>query len=35
MIRNVHPQAGVMVRGRWLSKDEIQRRLDEIARNWQ
>lgn len=34
-IRNVHRQAGVMVRGRWLSKDEIQRRLDEIARKWQ
>jgi hypothetical protein len=34
-IRNVHRQAGVMVRGRWLPKDEIQRRLDEIARKWQ
>ena len=34
-IRDVHRQAGVMVRGRWLSKDEIQRRLDEIARKWQ
>ena len=33
-IRNVHRQAGVMVRGRWLSKDEIQQRLDEIARKW-
>ena len=27
-IRNVHRQAGVLVRGRWLPKDEIQRRLD-------
>jgi Amidohydrolase family len=34
-ISNVHRQAGVMVRGRWLPKDEIQRRLDEIARKWQ
>jgi hypothetical protein len=30
-IRNVHRQAGVMVRGRWLPKAEIDRRLDEIA----
>ena len=34
-ISNVHRQAGVMVRGRWLPKHEIQRRLDEIARKWQ
>jgi imidazolonepropionase-like amidohydrolase len=27
-IRNVHRQGGVLVRGRWLPKDEIQRRLD-------
>src|SRR5262245_16512734 len=33
-VGNVHRQAGVMVRGRWLPKDEIQRRLDEIARKW-
>jgi Amidohydrolase family len=33
-IRNVHRQAGVMVRGHWLPKDEIQRTLDEIARKW-
>jgi imidazolonepropionase-like amidohydrolase len=33
-IRNVHRQAGVMVRGRWLPKHEIQRRLDEIAQKW-
>jgi len=33
-VRNVHRQAGVMVRGRWLPKDEIQRMLDEIARKW-
>jgi imidazolonepropionase-like amidohydrolase len=30
-IRNVHRQAGVMVRGRWLPKAEIDRRLAEIA----
>jgi hypothetical protein len=34
-IGNVHRQAGVMVRGRWLPKDEIQRRLTEIARKWE
>jgi hypothetical protein len=33
-VRNVHRQAGVMVRGRWFPQDEIQRRLDEIARKW-
>jgi cytosine/adenosine deaminase-related metal-dependent hydrolase len=33
-IRNVHRQSGVMVRGRWLPADEIRRRLDEIARQW-
>ena len=31
-IRNVHRQAGVMVRGRWLPKEEIDRRLADIAR---
>jgi hypothetical protein len=31
-ISNVHRRAGVMVAGRWLDADEIQRRLDEIAR---
>jgi imidazolonepropionase-like amidohydrolase len=31
-IRNVHHQAGVMVRGKWLPKQEIDRRLSEIAR---
>ena len=31
-IRNVHRQAGVMVRGKWLPKAEIDRRLSEIAR---
>ena len=30
-IRNVHRQAGVMVRGRWLPKAEVDRRLAEIA----
>jgi imidazolonepropionase-like amidohydrolase len=30
-ITNVHRQAGVMVRGRWLDKAEIERRLDAIA----
>lgn len=30
-IRNVHRQAGVMVRGRWLPKSDIDRRLAEIA----
>jgi Amidohydrolase family len=34
-ISNVHRQVGVMVRGRWLPRDEIQRRLGEIARKWQ
>lgn len=33
-IRNVHRQAGVMVRGRWLAKQEIDRRLAEIAAKW-
>jgi imidazolonepropionase-like amidohydrolase len=33
-IRNVHRQAGVMVRGQWLSADEISRRLDQIAQRW-
>ncbi|MGI8843240.1 MAG: amidohydrolase family protein [Gemmatimonadaceae bacterium] len=31
-IGNVAKQAGVMVRGRWLPKAEIDRRLDEIAK---
>ena len=31
-IRNVHQQAGVMVRGRWLPKEEIDAKLAEIAR---
>lgn len=30
-IGNVHRQAGVMVRGRWLDAEEIGRRLDAIA----
>jgi imidazolonepropionase-like amidohydrolase len=30
-IRNVHRQAGVMVRGTWLPKEEIDRRLAAIA----
>jgi imidazolonepropionase-like amidohydrolase len=30
-ITNLWQQSGVMVRGRWLPGDEIQRRLDEIA----
>jgi hypothetical protein len=30
-IRNVHRQAGVMVRGRWLPRAEVDRRLAEIA----
>ncbi|MGE0555064.1 MAG: amidohydrolase family protein [Gemmatimonadales bacterium] len=30
-IANLHRQAGVMVRGRWLPKQEIQQRLDAIA----
>ncbi len=30
-IRNVHRQAGVMIRGQWLPKAEIDRRLAEIA----
>lgn len=34
-IRNVHRQAGVMLRGRWLPADEISRRLDQIAAHWQ
>jgi len=33
-IRNVHRQAGVMLRGQWLPADEISRRLDQIARRW-
>ena len=31
-IGNVAKSAGVMVRGRWLPKAEIDRRLEEIAR---
>lgn len=31
-IRNLWQQAGVMVRGRWLPQDTIERRLEEIAR---
>lgn len=30
-IRNLWQQSGVMVRGRWLSGEEIQQRLDQIA----
>jgi imidazolonepropionase-like amidohydrolase len=30
-IRNVHRQAGVMVRGQWLPKAEVERKLAEIA----
>jgi imidazolonepropionase-like amidohydrolase len=33
-IANVHRQRGVMLRGRWLPKAEIERRLDEIAAKW-
>jgi hypothetical protein len=31
-VGNVTRQSGVMVRGRWLPRAEIQTRLDEIAR---
>ena len=31
-IANVGRQAGVMVRGRWLPRDEVQRMLEQIAR---
>lgn len=31
-ISNLWAQAGVMVRGRWLPREEIDRRLEEIAR---
>jgi imidazolonepropionase-like amidohydrolase len=31
-IANVADRAGVMVRGRWLSEEVIQQRLEEIAR---
>jgi hypothetical protein len=27
-------RAGVMVNGRWLSRAEIDRKLDEIAARW-
>jgi len=30
-IRNVHRQAGVMVRGHWIPKSEIEERLERIA----
>ncbi|TAJ16689.1 MAG: amidohydrolase, partial [Planctomycetota bacterium] len=30
-IRNVHRQAGVMLRGKWLDKNEIDQRLESIA----
>lgn len=33
-IRNVHRQAGVMLRGRWLPAEEISRRLAQIAQQW-
>jgi Amidohydrolase family len=33
-IRNVHRQAGVMVRGRWLPAEEINQRLAQIAAAW-
>jgi len=33
-IRNVHRQAGVMVRGHWLPAEEINRRLAQIAAAW-
>lgn len=33
-IRNVHRQAGVMIRGQWLPADEIRWRLDQIAERW-
>jgi imidazolonepropionase-like amidohydrolase len=33
-IRNVHRQAGVMLRGCWLPREEIDRRLAEIAAKW-
>jgi imidazolonepropionase-like amidohydrolase len=32
--RNVVRRTGVMVRGRWLSADDLQRGLDEIARRY-
>ena len=31
-IANVHRRAGVMIRGRWLSRAAIEQRLGEIAR---
>jgi hypothetical protein len=31
-VRNVHRQAGVVLRGCWLPRAEIDRRLEEIAR---
>ena len=31
-VANVADRAGVMVRGRWLSEEMIQQRLEEIAR---
>ena len=33
-IRNVHRQSGVMLRGRWLSAEEINRQLAQIAARW-
>ena len=33
-VRNVHRQAGVMLRGQWLPAEEIRRRLEEIAQRW-
>jgi hypothetical protein len=33
-IANLHRQAGVMVRGQWLSAAEIARRLETIAGRW-
>lgn len=33
-VRNVSARAGVMVRGRWLSDEEIRVRLKEIARSY-
>ena len=33
-LSNVAKRAGVMVRGRWLGEDEIQKRLASIAASW-
>lgn len=33
-IANVKNRAGVMIRGRWMSEQEIQKKLEEIAASW-